>query len=34
LRTTEDAFGIDEYVGHAKDEHLGVKTMTPLFEVK
>ena len=33
LRTTQEAFGIDEYLGHAKDEHLGVKTMTPLFEV-
>jgi len=29
FRTTEDAIGIDEYAGHAKDEHLRVKTMTP-----
>ena len=29
LRTTEAAFGIDTYLGHAAD--AGVKTMTPLF---
>src|SRR5262249_4610495 len=34
LRTTEDAFDIHEYLGHAKDTHLGVKTMTPLFQVR
>src|SRR5262249_31626423 len=33
LRTTEEAFGINEHLGHANDTHLGVKTMTPLFEV-
>lgn len=34
LRTTEAAFGIDEYLGHAADEGKGVVTMTPLFAVK
>jgi phosphatidylinositol-3-phosphatase len=34
LRTTEEALGIDEYLGHANDVALGVKPMTPLFEVK
>lgn len=31
LRTTEAAFGIDEYLGHAADEGKGVVLMTPLF---
>lgn len=31
LRTTEAAFGIDQYLGHAADTALGVATMTPLF---
>jgi phosphatidylinositol-3-phosphatase len=31
LRTTEAAFGIDEYLGHAADAVKGVVTMTPLF---
>jgi phospholipase C len=31
LRTTEAAFGLKEYLGHAADESLGVVTMTPLF---
>jgi phospholipase C len=34
LRTTEAAFGIDEYLGHAADEHAGVVSMTSLFAVK
>ena len=34
LRTTEAAFGIDEYLGHAADEAKGVVTMSPLFAVK
>jgi phosphatidylinositol-3-phosphatase len=34
LRTTEEALGIEEYLGHANDIALGVKPMTPLFEVK
>lgn len=33
LRTTEAAFGIDEYLGHAADADKGVVTMTPLFAV-
>jgi phospholipase C len=33
LRTTEAAFGIGEYLGHASDEHGGVRTMVPLFAV-
>jgi hypothetical protein len=33
LRTTEAAFGIDEYLRHANDQRLGVLTMTPLFSV-
>lgn len=33
LRTTEAAFGIQEYLGHAADERLGVVTMTALFAV-
>lgn len=31
LRTTESAFGINEYVGHAADERRGVLVMAPLF---
>lgn len=34
LRTTEAAFGIDEYLGHAADESHGVVTMSALFAVK
>lgn len=34
LRTTEDAFGIREYLRHAGDTSVGVVSMTPLFEVK
>jgi len=34
LRTTEAAFGIDRYLGHAADTDKGVVTMTPLFAVK
>ena len=33
LRTTEAAFGIDEYLAHAADTDKGVVTMTPLFAV-
>jgi phosphatidylinositol-3-phosphatase len=33
LRTTEAAFGISEYLGHAADERSGVVTMAPLFAV-
>lgn len=33
LRTTEAAFGIPTYIGHAADSDKGVKTMTPLFAV-
>lgn len=33
LRTIEDVFGIGERLGHAADEHLGVRSMTPLFGV-
>jgi len=33
LRTTEAAFGIDEYLGHAADERGGVVTMAALFAV-
>jgi phospholipase C len=33
LRTTEAAFGIDEYLGHAADTDKGVVTMSPLFAV-
>lgn len=33
LRTTEAAFGIEEYLGHAADADKGVVTMTPLFAV-
>lgn len=31
LRTTERAFGIEEYLGHAADVQAGVVTMAPLF---
>ena len=34
LRTTEAAFGIEEYLGHAADEYSGVVSMLPLFAVK
>jgi phosphatidylinositol-3-phosphatase len=34
LRTTEEVLGIEEYVGHANDIALGVKSMMPLFEVR
>jgi hypothetical protein len=34
LRTTEAAFGIDDYLGHAAEQQAGVYTMTPLFAVK
>ena len=33
LRTTEDAFGIHEYLRHAADTSKGVLSMTPLFAV-
>lgn len=33
LRTTEDAFGIDEHLGRAADAAKGVTDMTPLFAV-
>jgi phosphatidylinositol-3-phosphatase len=33
LRTTEAAFGIGEYLGHAADEGNGVVIMAPLFAV-
>jgi hypothetical protein len=33
LRTTEAAFGIDEYLGHAADTDKGVVTMSPLLAV-
>ena len=33
LRTTEAAFGIPDFVGHAADADKGVKVMTPLFAV-
>jgi phospholipase C len=34
LRTTEAAFGIDEYLGHANDAAAGVTTMTRLFQTR
>jgi phosphatidylinositol-3-phosphatase len=34
LRTTESAFGFDEYLGHAGDRGAGVVDMAPLFAVK
>ncbi len=34
LRTTEDAFGIQEYMNYAGDTKDGVKPMTPLFATK
>ncbi len=34
LRTTEAAFGIDDYLGRAADERDGVVTMAPLFAVR
>jgi phosphatidylinositol-3-phosphatase len=33
LRTTEDAFGINEYLRHAADRAKGVQSMAPLFAV-
>lgn len=33
LRTTEAAFGIGEYLGHAADKDKGVVPMSPLFDV-
>jgi len=33
LRTTEAAFGITEYLGHAKDADAGVRTMVKLFSL-
>jgi hypothetical protein len=33
LRTTEQVFGIDEYLGHAADTAKGVVAMNPLFAV-
>ena len=29
----KEALGIDEFLGHANDQALGVKAMTPLFAV-
>jgi hypothetical protein len=34
LRTTEAAFGITTYLGHAADKDKGVLAMTPLFAVQ
>jgi phosphatidylinositol-3-phosphatase len=34
LRSTEDAFCIDEYLGHAADTAAGVKSMVKLFQTK
>jgi phospholipase C len=34
LRTTEAAFGITEYLGHANDTGAGVRTMSKLFAVQ
>jgi hypothetical protein len=34
LRTTEAAFGINTYLGHAADTNKGVAIMAPLFEAK
>ncbi len=34
LRTTEDAFCIGEYLGHAADTAAGVKSMVKLFQTK
>jgi phosphatidylinositol-3-phosphatase len=33
LRTTEEALGIDGFLGHANDQALGVNAMSPLFAV-
>ncbi|THD59788.1 alkaline phosphatase family protein [Phenylobacterium sp.] len=33
LRTLEDAFGVDGYLGHAKDTDAGVRPMVKLFAV-
>jgi hypothetical protein len=34
LRTVEEAFGIDEYLGHANDSGCGVKPMSRLFQTQ
>ena len=34
LRTTEEVFGIDEYLGHANDAAAGVRSMTRLFQAR
>jgi phospholipase C len=34
LRTTEAAFGLNEYLGHAADKGAGVVEMAPLFAIK
>lgn len=34
LRTTEEAFGIHQYLGHAADSGKGVVAMAPLFAVR
>jgi hypothetical protein len=34
LRTVEEAFGIDEYLGHANETGCGVQPMTKLFQTK
>jgi phosphatidylinositol-3-phosphatase len=34
LRTTEAAFGIKTYLGHAADSDKGVVVMAPLFSVR
>jgi phospholipase C len=34
LRTTEEAFGIDAYLGHANDDASGVKPMRRLFQAR
>lgn len=34
LRTTEEAFGMDRFLGHAADGDKGVVAMSPLFAVK
>jgi hypothetical protein len=33
-RTTEEALGINEYLGHANDSASGVKPMTSLFQLQ
>src|SRR5262249_23724050 len=34
LRTTEEAFGMDEYLAHANDSECGVKPMSRLFQTR